>query len=63
IKKRMGSIGLHLLSPLIGFAVIAYVLISTDLNARIGGSVWLGIGIVIAVWLRMTGRSTELRLE
>lgn len=63
IKKRTGSFALHLLSPLIGFAVIAYVLISTDLNARIGGSVWLAIGIVIAVWLWMTGKSTELKLE
>ena len=63
IKKHTGSFVLHLLSPSIGFAVIAFVLVSTDRNARIGGSVWLGIGIVIAVWLWMTGKSTGFKLE
>lgn len=63
VKKRTGSLILHLLSPAIGFGVIAFVLANADMNAKIGGSVWLAIGIVIAIGLRMSGRSAELRLE
>jgi hypothetical protein len=39
------------------------VLANADVHAKVGGSVWLAIGIVIAIGLRIAGRSTELRLE
>ena len=63
VKQRTGSLLLHLLSPALGFAVIAFVLVNSDIHAKIGGSVWLTIGVVIAIGLRVTGRSPELRLE
>jgi hypothetical protein len=63
VKQRTGSLVLHLLSPTLGFAVIAFVLVNSDIHAKIGGSVWLAIGIVIAIGLRVTGRSPELQLE
>jgi hypothetical protein len=63
VRKRTGSLGLHLLSPAIGFAVIAYVLANADMHAKIGGSAWLAIGVVIVLGLRISGRSAELRLE
>jgi len=43
--------------------VILFVLINADVNAKVGGLVWPTIGMVIAVALRLAGRSTELRLE
>ena len=63
VKRRTGRIGVHLLSPAIGFGVILFVLINADVNAKVGGLAWLAIGMVIAVALRLAGRSTELRLE
>ena len=63
VKRRTRRIGVHLLSPAIGFAVILFVLINADVNAKVGGLAWLAIGMVIAVALRLAGRSTELRLE
>jgi amino acid transporter len=34
VKRRTGRIGVHLLSPSIGFGVILFVLINADVNAR-----------------------------
>jgi amino acid transporter len=62
-KQRTGAIGLHLVSPAIGFIVIAFVLMNADAHAKIGGLVWLGVGVVIVIGLRISGRSTELKLE
>jgi len=50
-------------SPVIGFVVIAFVLASADSHAKIGGAVWLAVGVVMAIGLRVAGRSTELKLE
>jgi amino acid transporter len=62
-KQRTGAVMLHLVSPVIGFTVIAFVLLNADAHAKIGGSVWLAIGLAVAIGLRISGRSTELRLE
>ena len=63
LRQRTGRVGLHLLSPVLGFAIIAYVLFNADVHAKVGGTTWLAIGIVILVGLRMAGRSIVLRLE
>jgi amino acid transporter len=63
VKRRTGRIGVHLLSPAIGFGVILFVLVNADVNAKVGGLAWLAIGVVIAIVLRLAGRSTELHLE
>jgi len=63
IRRRTGRVGLHLVSPVLGFAIIAFVLVNADVHAKIGGLVWLAIGLVILAGLRMAGRSVALRLE
>jgi amino acid transporter len=63
VKRRTGRVGAHLLSPAVGFGIILFVLVNADVNAKVGGLTWLAIGAVIAVGLRLAGRSTELRLE
>jgi amino acid transporter len=63
VRQRTGNIALHLISPVLGFIVIAFVLINADTHAKVGGLVWLAIGIVALVGLRLAGRSTELSLE
>jgi amino acid transporter len=63
IKKRERTFGMHLVVPAIGFVIIAYVLWNTDEKAKIGGLIWLGIGIVLLVARKLSGRDTTLNLE
>jgi len=63
IKRRTWTFGAHVLSPLIGFAIIGFVLVNADVHAKVGGLIWLAIGAVILIGLRLAGRSTELHLE
>ena len=53
----------HLLSPVLGFVVIAIVLVNADANAKIGGLAWLAIGVAILIGLQLKGRSLDLRLD
>ncbi|MCW2866021.1 MAG: amino acid transporter, partial [Marmoricola sp.] len=46
---------LHLVSPVIGFVVIAYVLWNADANAKIGGIVWLVVGVAVLAYYRSRG--------
>jgi amino acid transporter len=63
IKRRQRTFGMHLVVPLIGFVIIGYVLYSADTHAKIGGAIWLGIGIVVIVVRKLTGRSITLTLD
>jgi amino acid transporter len=53
----------HLVSPLLGFLVIAYVLYEMDAKAKILGACWIGLGVlyylILTVVLR---RSTRLQI-
>jgi amino acid transporter len=53
----------YLLVPLIGFAIIAYVLINMDWHAQLVGGIWLWIGLSIAVTLKLLGTNSRLSLE
>jgi amino acid transporter len=63
IIRRARTFAIHLVSPVIGFVIIGFVLVNADVHAKIGGSAWLAIGVVILTGLRLAGRSTELQLE
>ncbi|GHF48448.1 amino acid transporter [Amycolatopsis bartoniae] len=63
IRRRDRRYGLHLVVPLIGFVVIGYVLVNADIHAKVGGLVWLAIGVAVLVFFKVTGRSPELTLE
>jgi len=63
LRQKTGALALHFVSPVIGFVVIAFVLASADSHAKIGGAIWLAVGVVMAIGLRVAGRSTELKLE
>ena len=45
----------HLISPIIGFAIVGYVLINTQIDAKIAGLVWLGVGVVMLVVIKLRG--------
>jgi amino acid transporter len=63
ITRRVRTFALHLVSPVVGFVIIAFVLVNADAHATFGGLAWLAIGVVILAGLRLAGRSTELQLE
>jgi amino acid transporter len=46
IRQRSGDWLRHLLCPVVGFLVIAYVLYEMDNSAKIMGACWIAIGIV-----------------
>jgi amino acid transporter len=59
--RRSGDYLRHLVSPVLGFTVIAYVLWNADRAAKLGGAAWLAVGVVVVVWLRLRGRSLALK--
>jgi amino acid transporter len=60
IRKRSRDWIRHLLLPLIGFAILAYVVINANVAAQRLGFIWLGIGVIVLIVLYSTGRRPEL---
>ena len=46
----------HLVVPLIGIAIVSYVLVNMAVEAKILGLAWLAIGALAAIALKLTGR-------
>jgi len=53
----------HLAVPVIGFAILLYVMINAQLAAQALGLIWLGVGIVLLVGLLVAGREPQLSSE
>jgi len=62
LRKRERNYGLHLVMPACGLVIIGYVLWNADIHAQVGGGVWLLIGCAVLLVLRLTGRTTELKV-
>ena len=50
----------HLVSPALGFLILAYVVVNAKVAAQTLGFVWLAIGVVILLGLILTGRKPVL---
>ncbi|HLZ82236.1 MAG TPA: APC family permease [Caulobacteraceae bacterium] len=53
----------HLVVPAIGFAIVAYVLINAQANAKIAGLTWMAVGLATVLWLKLSGRSASALLD
>jgi amino acid transporter len=53
----------HLISPVIGFAIVGYVLLNTQTNAKIAGVAWLGVGVVMLLVIKFRGGRPGLLVE
>jgi amino acid transporter len=53
----------HLVAPVIGFVILAFVVVNANVAAQKLGFVWLGIGMVLLVFLLVTGRRPSLVLD
>jgi amino acid transporter len=47
VRQKSKNYLLHLVVPVLGFVIIAYVLFNADALAKIGGLVWLVLGAVV----------------
>jgi amino acid transporter len=56
-RMKSRKVFVHWVSPILGAAVLIYALWSASQNAKVLGLVWLTIGVLIAVYFRVTGRS------
>ncbi|WP_305785751.1 APC family permease [Symbioplanes lichenis] len=50
----------HLVVPVLGFAILLYVVINADIAAQVLGFAWLGVGIIVLISLYATGRRPVL---
>ncbi|HVH93434.1 MAG TPA: APC family permease [Nocardioidaceae bacterium] len=52
----------HVIAPVLGFAILAYVLINAQLQAKWLGLIWFAVGVVALLVLVALGRRPELSL-
>lgn len=62
-KQKSKDYFKHLVLPLIGFIIIGYVWISLDPLSKQLGFIWLGIGIVYLIVLKVFKKDTSLDLD
>jgi amino acid transporter len=60
IRRRSRRLWVHLIAPLVGFAILTYVVINANVLAQTVGLVWLGIGTVVLAGLYLAGRRPVL---
>jgi amino acid transporter len=63
VRKKSKNYLLHLVAPIVGFLIIGYVLLNANIDAKIGGIVWLVLGAGVFFYYRYTGRKTALTGE
>lgn len=59
VRQKSKRWFLHLILPLLGFAILVAVIINANISAQILGVVWLIFGVAVALFLRKTGRMTD----
>ncbi len=59
VKKRSGNLWAHLVAPLIGAAILIFVIINAKILAQIVGFVWLGVGVLVLIGLYAVGNKPK----
>lgn len=59
VRKRSRNWLLHLVVPVVGFAIIAYVLANATIEAKIGGLIWLVVGAIVFAVFRRSAAARE----
>jgi amino acid transporter len=63
VRQRSRDWWRHLVVPVIGFAILFYVVVNAKLAAQWTGFIWLLVGVAVLVFLLATGRKPELATE
>ena len=61
VRQRSKNIFLHWVAPILGFLIIGYVLWNAEPAAKIGGLIWLALGVLVLVYY--TSRGTGILPE
>ncbi len=62
-REKSTNLLRHLVVPVIGLLITAYVLFNAQVDAKIAGAAWMAAGLVLFLVLKLTGRSTALPVE
>jgi amino acid transporter len=60
IRQRSRDWLRHLVFPILGFAILLYVVINAKVAAQVLGFVWLGIGVLVLIGFTVAGRRPSL---
>ncbi|MFD5085891.1 APC family permease [Kitasatospora sp. NPDC058406] len=60
VRRRSRDWWRHLVAPVLGFAILAYVVVNADIAAQRLGFVWLAVGGLVLTGLILTGRRPRL---
>ncbi|MFJ1757788.1 APC family permease [Kitasatospora sp. NPDC088134] len=60
VRQRSKDYWRHLVAPVLGFAILGYVVVNADIAAQRLGFVWLLIGAIVLIGLMATGRTPRL---
>jgi amino acid transporter len=60
IRQHSRNFWAHLVMPVVGFAILAYVVINANVAAQRLGFVWFGLGILVLIGLTVLGRTPVL---
>ncbi len=60
LRGRSRQLVRHLIVPVVGAAIIGYVLFSTETLAKLVALVWLSVGAAAMIWLKMSGKLAAL---
>jgi amino acid transporter len=63
IRRKSRNWWLHLAVPVIGFAILVFVVVNAQVTAQTLGFVWLVVGLALMGVLVATGRKPEIRTE
>jgi amino acid transporter len=55
VKRKSTNIFLHWITPVLGFLIIGFVLWNADASAKIGGLIWLVVGLGVLLYYRHKG--------
>ncbi|WP_435747953.1 APC family permease [Microbacterium sp. PMB16] len=63
VRQRSRNWLLHLVVPLCGFLIIGYVLFNASAEAKIGGVIWLAVGVIVFVVFRIRNGANPAPLQ
>ena len=59
IRQKSRRFFLHLVSPVVGTAILLFAMWSANPNTKILGVCWLAVGLAVAAYFKASGRSME----
>ncbi|RBY83576.1 amino acid permease [Geodermatophilus sp. TF02-6] len=63
VRQKSRNWWLHLAVPVIGFAILVFVVVNAQVAAQRLGFVWFAVGVALLLFLVATGRRPEIRAE